>query len=997
MNAQSRRSGPPGSMTARKSASVSTGGVNARRIAAARAVARQAKEQEEAGAEEEQGHRCGNPFCRKQLDNRYARFCEDSAMCQRYRALKLQCQANAEAAAKAEDDEDDRPLARLNPGKQKLKKKTSKTKTLILGGENKKAAQLKESEVSDKPFAIPRRKRSEATADAASTAVATARTSVLEADSETTSASNNPKRKQKLKKKKKRQQKQQAEEEETEAEAKRRRKRLKRARDAAAASAHGSTASSPERPAADASLNDLSSAQASSASSAEEVTSVTERLKKRSLGQHPRDPRARRPPRDVAIRETGSDAEMGKTAAAAAAVLSTKKRRLSRRVSADDVLPHPASSPLAAAPVAAPAAAQLPPDTSWKIPGSRAARAATATATTAQTIKRMGIELVALGVSNQAAGFAGGGRYVQSGNRSATQSMRTPSPLARPPHPTKPTSFTPAAATSTPTINGPAVATAAKPPLPLTSASPGLHQATATRLPAPEAPPPLPPTEPTRTVTPTSSPVPNPTTVSYGSSSTSVAAPAAAAAGTSTRERISTSDYLKRLKTGGERRPGASRDGQTASLERSGSLAAELSSALPAGSSSTSSAYPARHPEYHRSDSAPLPSTSTSSLDSRPREDRGSLDPRRRPPEDEKLSNQPRYGDEDRRIDRGGHRGSAENRGEFVGNDVYTTGQREGHHFPPPRDRYPSLQRSSSAFSNGSSRDGGYAAADTHFSPSSSPGEQPSYWRERPREDPPERFARSASVADPPFVPQHAASPRSSEGRWVDNRDRNRPDRDIWEIEQATFSYHESFLVHMLSTFIQKLPHALGAVFNATKKPRKMNWYIKYAERIERICEPYVRVKVESTKAVVTVRDREWLTLEGSSTVTLYTEVIKSLLAEAVSWRELKDEAEKALEHFRSRFDNANMSFVFLRAWNALKHQRECMSLPRQANYSRGDRLHHWNFVVGKVEIGSGSHEENREAFRLATVKALDFLLNLSSDRYGSHSAGWRPNPEHKP
>ncbi|RLN65001.1 hypothetical protein BBJ28_00010897 [Nothophytophthora sp. Chile5] len=637
MNAQSRRSGPPSSMTARKSAAVSAGGVNARRIAAARAAARQAKEQE--AAEEERGNRCGNPFCRKQLTNRYARFCEDSAMCQWHRALKLQCQANAEAAAKAEeDDEDDRPLARLKPGKQKLKKKPSKTKTLILSGENERAVKLKESEVADKPFAIPRRKRSEAAADAASAAATTARTSVLEADSEATSAPNSPK--QKLKKKKRQQK--QAEVEETEAETKRRRKKLRRARDAAAASAQSSAASSPERTAADASLNDLSSAQASSASSAEDVTSLAERLKKRSLGQHPRDPRARRPPRDVAIREIGSDAEMGKTAAAAAAMPSTKKRRLSRRVSADDVLAHPASSPLTAASGVAPAAAQLPPDTSWKIPGSRAARAVTAAATATQTIKRMGIELVPLGVANQAAGFAGG-------------------------------------------------------------------------------------------------------------------------------------------------------------------------------------------------------------------------------------------------------------------------------------------------------------------------------------------------------------------GRWVSTRDRSRPDRDILEIEQATFSYHESFLVHMLSTFIQKLPHALEAVFNATKKPRKMNWYIKYTERIERICEPYVRVKVENTKAVVTVRDREWLALEGSSTVTLYTDVIKSLLAEAVSWRGLKDEAEKALEQFRGRFDNVNMSFVFLRAWNALKHQREYMSLPRQANYFRGDRLHHWNFVVGKVEIGSGSHEENREAFRLATVKALDFLLNLSSDRYGSRSASWRPSPEHKP
>ncbi|EGZ15419.1 hypothetical protein PHYSODRAFT_389306, partial [Phytophthora sojae] len=86
---------------------------------------------------------------------------------------------------------------------------------------------------------------------------------------------------------------------------------------------------------------------------------------------------------------------------------------------------------------------------------------------------------------------------------------------------------------------------------------------------------------------------------------------------------------------------------------------------------------------------------------------------------------------------------------------------------------------------------------------------------------------------------------------------------------------------------------------------------------------------------------------------------------------------EKALKHCRGIYGNqTNESYTFLRAWNDLKRSGSYISLPRQANYFCGARLHHWNFVVGKVEIGSGSHEEKREAFRLATVSALHFLLN---------------------
>ncbi|KAL4165334.1 hypothetical protein KRP22_004063 [Phytophthora ramorum] len=82
------------------------------------------------------------------------------------------------------------------------------------------------------------------------------------------------------------------------------------------------------------------------------------------------------------------------------------------------------------------------------------------------------------------------------------------------------------------------------------------------------------------------------------------------------------------------------------------------------------------------------------------------------------------------------------------------------------------------------------------------------------------------------------------------------------------------------------------------------------------------------------------------------------------------------------------MSSVFLRAWDNLKSRPSALSLPRQSTYFCGSRLHHWKFVVGKVEIGSGSHEEKREAFRLATTSAADFLLQLDD---GQNDRRWRP------
>ncbi|KAG2859070.1 hypothetical protein PC129_g6632 [Phytophthora cactorum] len=110
---------------------------------------------------------------------------------------------------------------------------------------------------------------------------------------------------------------------------------------------------------------------------------------------------------------------------------------------------------------------------------------------------------------------------------------------------------------------------------------------------------------------------------------------------------------------------------------------------------------------------------------------------------------------------------------------------------------------------------------------------------------------------------------------------------------------------------------------------------------------------------------------------------------EAISWREFKSEVEKCLEIYRNRLgDDVDLADVFLRAWNNIKDRTIEFSLPRGTHYFCGAWFHHWSFNVGKIEIGSGSHEDKREAFRLAAASAAGFLLGLDD---GRNEHRWRP------
>lgn len=894
------------SMSARKSAAVSAGGINVRRLMLSREATSEFKSDsvDEDEEEDEINNECGNPFCRKLLVNRYASFCEDKPMCQRYRALKLQCLANAQACL---DQEDTRPLSFL------LKKKKKDRK---------------------EEFAIPRKIKAEGKKR-------------LDSSEENIGHKETP-----LKKKR-----------EIQLEEKKK-KKVKRTREGAESNGKEATATS------------RSPSVTSSVSSVEELASLTKKTKKKV---HSR-------PETV---ETAKETSVSRA----------KKRRLSRRTSADDVLSRSApSSPVRSA--AAPTAPVA--DTNWKIPRAKPIRPRTA----AQAIRRTtSVELVPLGVANPS-NLTGGGRYVQNGNRSAAQSLRTSDPRARPPKLTKIVTPTPSPATAVPTTVPVSVPQPTVPPeqphlRPQPPQGPSSTQPLPARMtkgktapppasvrgirplpawmtqqtnahpplgPAPGSHPPLsagvgPPPRSSRSSPPLGSLVEQPTVQPRGSTSSGLATHSnGPAARPPEVHRISTSDYRKSRKSDTSRRhEGDYVASRSSSLERSTSFPGDRAPGFPP----PASAYPPAPHGYRRNDSAPLPTY---------RDFRPPVDRRQYPGE-----TRPYYDGDGDRIE---YRDRTEDRSDGSAPAQWGPRNHPPHDYPPRQQEMPSFDM----------HDGGYDhQEDTRYNPAPPPVEQ-SYWREpsrgEPQAPPPpppmeQSYWREPPRGEPQAPPPrtHVTSPHRGEVERVDG-DRERPDHNDLE-DPPLFSYHDEFLPRLLSVFIHKFPGSLEAVLNVTKKPRKMSWYLNYVERIKRFCQECdLQIKFEGLAVKVTVRGREWLTLRRASTITLYRDVIKGLREEAITWRVFHEEMQKAVAHYTGIYGSqADKSICFFRAWNELKKPGNYISLARQANYLCGARLHHWNFVIGKVEIGSGSHEDKREAFRLAAVSALEFLLSIGTGR----------------
>ncbi|TDH67923.1 hypothetical protein CCR75_009782 [Bremia lactucae] len=844
-----RRPAAPVAMSARKSAPVSAGGVNVRRLMLSREMAAEASMiDEEKELVEESNHECGSPFCRQVLSNRYARFCEDNPICQRYRALKLQCLANAQG----KDDEavsNSMALGYIEVGEKRKKEElfVSNGKTELLATVEKRKRYLSE---------------------------------------ESTHSNSSPRQKETLVKKCR---------EGEEKDQSNRKKRLKR--------------NASERKDTEAVAGSTRTRSPSVVSSASSVDSAiasesleTKRLNLRSMQT-----------RQAA--KTRNDVEDGKT------VTTVKKRRLVRPVRTDESR-SPLSPPILTVSDVSEAA--------WTIPRANPARLKTA----AQAIKNMTVDLVPLGVGNQA-GVAGGGRYVQNGNRSATQSLDTAGTRAKAPHLTK--------------FALPAVA------LPAVAPSSVLLKRTQRPQPSVELPTvphsqlQLPPLH--------IQPLLNLPTVSRQARFAFKEKPAAIVDSNTSAElhkrmvrtrgmrRISTADYLRRRNSDTQPQEGlqSCRPSRSPSLERFTDFPPASTHGLEIFEHRVrDSPHVLNIPEFRGRDGISSSNRSSRSIE----------DSRWPYLEGNARLQRPSYDSKSR--DR------RDGQGDFVVSDQNKAVPWKARSVSP-RVKYPLWPQDSSFFKDGSS--GNNHSLEMSYSTSPPLVTQTAYRKDHSREQP-KPIRRSES-------PRHRDF-KHSPGKQSDLID------DLWDKDLPTFSYHEAFLPRLLYVFIHVLPQSLAAIMNVTKKPRKMNWYLKYVERIERLCKSFdLQIKVEGLKAIVNVQGREWFMLESTSTVILHLEIIKTLRAEALSWRRLYEEMEQSLTHYQEKVgEETNQSFVFVRAWNELKSKRNYLSVPRQTNFFCGARLHHWNFVVGKVEIGSGSFEEKREAFRLATTSALEFLLN---------------------
>lgn len=638
-------------------------------------------------------------------------------------------------------------------------------------------------------------------------------------------------------------------------------------------------------------------------------------------------------------------------------------------------------------------------------------------ATAAQAVKQMDIELVPLGATNQAVNLAGGGRYVQSGNRTAGPTLPPPPPVpARPPPPStfwpplppKPPSNSAGAAASVP-VAGQTGSGSRVVPLQSFTAVPQVSRPSGTIT--------LSGALGTRSA---SSGTQTSTLPSSTAASNHVADNGSSRPGTM---RISASDYLSARKV---------QEAAAASRASTGASSAPLASSAQADPSATEQRKPSR--DNHRLDSQDFsfsdwdqstglesvpPATHLSSTAAR-------ADYRRESQERPPLSRSLSHSDDRNRLPpspsnrpdyRRSHSDTAAQSSSSHRDDRYVQSSagdayHEFRNYPEDRHRESSSYRSVDERArveeySRTSRDVGRRSPrrdryedgfqrDRSLPRESSGGLRTlvdAFGREIRREE------RDRST-DRPAARSSTASPSSSDARGRDSASLSNGHgagssvsasvkSSPYDIEPPQFSYHDKFVSDLLSVFIRDIPHAIGAVKNETKKPRKMKWYLDYVDRVVKLFGPDVSIEIKENKAVMLVKQREWLVMEDSSTVTLYTRVLHRLLGEALMWRHMREEAEKRAKESKITFGrDANMGITFILMWNELKTHtsREYIPLEKQVRYFCGARKHHWSFSVGNVEIGSGSHEDKRTAFNFATAASMDFLLQLR-----------KPQPERRP
>lgn len=221
---------------------------------------------------------------------------------------------------------------------------------------------------------------------------------------------------------------------------------------------------------------------------------------------------------------------------------------------------------------------------------------------------------------------------------------------------------------------------------------------------------------------------------------------------------------------------------------------------------------------------------------------------------------------------------------------------------------------------------------------------------------------------------------------------------------RANFSHADAFLRLVLTRMASFLPNALGAIRNKTTKPRKLRFYLDYADRVTEYCGDLVKVTVLEGVARVTVAGREWLAVKGSSTTDLYQEILEKLLGESEMWRDLILELQS---FYRSQVRNYGSATVpgvsFLKVLSSIK-RRELPQLKHahiQSQYLVGVNSHHWSFILGNVEVGSGSAESKVNAFHDATTSAFalihDAAILPDKEKYKVAEIDRRRDPRSNP
>ncbi|TYZ61462.1 hypothetical protein PybrP1_004670 [[Pythium] brassicae (nom. inval.)] len=596
-----------------------------------------------------------------------------------------------------------------------------------------------------------------------------------------------------------------------------------------------------------------------------------------------------------------------------------------------------------------------------------------------------GIEVIPLGAGRHATSFAGGSRYVQSGNRLATsEDLRAINPLSRPPPPP-------------PTVS--------KPPTPMEAVAAALPPRNSSSSVDPRVPYRAPawvdprrvdaggagrshPVVPRFEATPLSSPV-----LAQDGQASSGAASSAAARG----RRISASEYLNSRKPqdprlrppqphGGDPLGAVPPPGPSATLRRASSdLSTVARSAFSNGAPRTLSRTVSelsgqigrseasfRDPDlgFSRPTSSEYAASSGSRSASVP-------------------YNEPSFGRPPPPASSSSYEAAAYSRWEY---DPREVSYRSDRAYSPERyheySYEPEYHRSSSSYTQ----------------------ERPEWQRrseEPPRASYREQVPPPAAVVPPrakddynervgPQLRQQqqppAALPQRSQQQLQAHSSVQRDASMLPEIPPVAFSSHDWFIVNLLSRVASFFPKALAPVLNKTKKPRKMRFYLDYADRVKELSGSRFSVDVTDGKGVVSLAGREWLSLKGSSTVKLYVEILETLLDQGNAWRKLVEDSHRVYGNGVKRLgDRADRSTAFVRLWQGMKYNAwDKFPTERQVTYFRGDTRHHWTFCVGNVEIGSGSHEEKREAYRLAAADAMRFLLSLEilSDNQNGSASG---------